>query len=218
LPDIGAARQGLEGTCNRRNVIMVSTMKTTIALGFAVAVGAAAATPAPAQTIMQEGNPGFSAGFPFAHVNAPGPNGQCWVMSDRTMGYGYWGKCPEGVAAAQPTRRTQRQARATTTTQPAAAAPAASTGFVAAPAPAAPIVATAPAAPIVATAPAAPATAPATTAPATVIGPATTARAAAGPVITESFPFAYVSSPAPDGQCWVLSDRTMGYGYWGKCP
>jgi hypothetical protein len=176
---------------------MVSTMKPTIALAFAVVVGAAA--PASAQVITQEGTLGVAhEAFPFAYVNAPGPNGQCWVMSDRTMGYGYWGKCPEGVAAAPaPTR--QRQARSA---RAAAAAPAAaSTGFVAAPGPAPAIEARATVA-----SPAGAAIAPAPVAP------------AAGPVITEAFPFAYVSSPAADGQCWVLSDRTMGYGYWGKCP
>jgi hypothetical protein len=180
---------------------MVSTMKPTIALAFAVAVGAAAATPASAQVITQQGTPGVAhEAFPFAYVNAPGPNGQCWVMSDRTMGYGYWGKCPEAVAAAPaPSRRTQRQARSAraATTAPPAAGTAA-------------VVATAPAAPTIAT------TAPA--APTIAIGSPESARATAGPVVTEAFPFAYVSSPAPDGQCWVLSDRTMGYGYWGKCP
>jgi hypothetical protein len=189
------------------NPKMESTMKRMIVLTFATAVGVAAATPASAQAVAIEGPPSTAAveAFPFAYVNAPGPNGQCWIMTDRSMGYGYWGTCPEGVAAAPaPSRRAQRQA---TSARAAVQAPAPSaTGtIVGSPAPAAIDNRTT----VRATAPA-PAPAPATSASA-FVAPAPAAN-------RESFPFAYVNSPAPDGQCWVMTDRSMGYGYWGKCP
>jgi hypothetical protein len=188
---------------------MVSTMKRTMLLSFAAALGVAAASPAFAQAVAIEGAPHPSAvGFPFGYVSTANPSGQCWKLTDRSMGYGYWDKCPESAAAAAPapTRRTQRQ---TTTARAAVQAPA--------PAPAAP--ARAPAT-VAVGAPAAPAAIDNRTA-VVAPAPATSASAFVAPATLaanrESFPFAYVNSPGPDGQCWVMTDRTMGYGYWGQC-
>jgi hypothetical protein len=191
---------------------MVSTMKRMMLLSFAAALGVAAASPAFAQAVAIEGAPHPSAvGFPFGYVSTANPSGQCWKMTDRSMGYGYWDKCPESAAAAPaPTRRTQRQAA---TARAAVQAPAPAPAAVQAPAPATGTIAVG--------APAAPA--PAIESRGTVVAPAPATSASAfvapGPLSAnrESFPLAYVNSPGPDGQCWVMTDRTMGYGYWGQC-
>lgn len=36
--------------------------------------------------------PGYYYGPPAAYV-APGPRGSCWIATDTTRGYGYWGPC-----------------------------------------------------------------------------------------------------------------------------
>jgi hypothetical protein len=180
---------------------MVSTMKRTMLLSFAAALGVAAASPAFAQAVAIEGAPHPSAvGIPFGYVNAANPSGQCWIMTDKGMGHGYWGACPQGVAVAPaPTRRAQRQA---TAARAAVQAPPA-TGTVAVGAPAAPAM------PMfdhrVAVG---------------VAAPSASAYVAPGTMTAErsGFPFAYVNSPGPDGRCWVMTDKGMGYGYWGNCP
>jgi hypothetical protein len=180
---------------------MVSTMKRTMLLSVAAALGVAAASPAFAQAVAVEGAPHPSAvGVPFGYVNAANPSGQCWIMTDEGMGYGYWGACPQGVAVAPaPTRRAQRQA---TATRAAVQAPPA-TGTVAAPA--------APAMPTFDNRVAVGVAAPATSASA-YVAPGTLPANHAG------VPFAYVNSPGRDGMCWVMTDKAMGYGYWGNCP
>jgi hypothetical protein len=193
IAELRAGRARTEGI-----LIMVSIMKPTIALAFAAAVGAA--SPAFAQAVAIEGPPHPSAvGFPFAYVNAAGPSGQCWIMTDKGMGYGYWGTCPEGVAVAPaPSRRTQ----ATSARAAVQAPPASATGTIAVGGPQ-------------------PAIDNRTTVRSAAPAPATSASAFVAPAPAanrESFPFAYVNSPAPDGQCWMMTDKSMGYGYWGKCP
>jgi len=185
---------------------MVPTMKRTIALTFLAAVGVAAASPAFAQAVAIEGAPHPSAvGFPFGYVSAANPGAQCWIMTDKGMGYGYWGACPQGVPVAPAAnQRTQRRA---TTARAAVQAPPA-TGTVAVGAPAAPA---APAAVAIDNRTTVAAPAPATSASA-FVAPGTLTADRVG------FPFAYVNSPGPDGQCWVMTDKGMGYGYWGKCP
>jgi hypothetical protein len=199
-----SAHDGLEGKTKHKEPIMVSTMKRTIALTFLAAVGVAAASPAFAQVVAIEGAPHPSAvGVPFGYVSTANPSGQCWIMTDRGMGYGYWGACPQGVAVAPAAnQRTQRRA---TTARVAVQAPPA-TGTVAVGAPAA---LAAPAAVAIDNR-------------ATIVAPATSASAFVAPdTLTANqggFPFAYVNSPGPGGQCWVMTDKGMGYGYWGKCP
>jgi hypothetical protein len=182
-----------------RNPIMVSTMKRTIALTFLAAVGVAAASPAFAQAVAIEGAPHPSAvGVPFGYVSTANPSGQCWIMTDKGMGYGYWGACPQGVAVAPAAnQRTQRRA---TIARAAVQAPPA-TGTVAVGAPAMPTFDNR--ATIAAPAPAMSASA--------FVAPGTLTTNQPG------FPFAYVNSPGPDGQCWVMTDKGMGYGYWGAC-
>jgi hypothetical protein len=192
---------GLEGKRTRRKPMMVSTMKHTVAMAVFAAAGLAAASPASAQSLMAPASPGVAQpGFAFGNVNTPGPNGQCWVMTDKSIGHGYWGKCPEGAAAATvqaPSRRAQRQgtARAAVQSPPGAAR----------------------------TAPIAPGgRAASTTETLTTVGAAppnaAAAQATVAPVAPQAgFAFANVNTPGPDGQCWVMTDKTIGYGYWGQC-
>ena len=54
----------------------------------------------------------------WIHTTTAASNGQCWVMTDKVLGTGYWGKCPESAAATTTTtRRSARNSRIETTGQ-----------------------------------------------------------------------------------------------------
>src|SRR5262245_34447083 len=76
---------------------MHSIIRLTMALGFAAALGIATAAPTfaqePTSPTETRVGPTPPAGPGFANVNTPGPNGQCWKMTNSDLGYGYWGEC-----------------------------------------------------------------------------------------------------------------------------
>ena len=166
--------------------------KAAIAVVSAGAITAATATAVWAQTGGQAAVPET---FGFANVNTPGPNGQCWNMTNKEMGFGYWGACPEGAASQTPGRRAQRQASS------ARASVESGTGVAATNRPAAP------------TYPFGATEAPNTPGPLS----ASSAFGASGPA-NDPFPFAYVNSPGPNGQCWQMNNKEMGFGYRAPCP
>jgi hypothetical protein len=168
---------------------MHSIIKPAIALAFGGVLAVVATAPASAQyeptspTATNVGPsvpPTSSAGLPFANVNTPGPNGQCWVMTNRETGFGYWGECPTGTAPRTAGRRIQSRAYSA---QAAVGSPART-----------PRTAFEPSSPT-----------------ATNTGPST-------PPPEAGLPFANVNTPGQSGQCWVMTNREMGFGYWGECP
>jgi hypothetical protein len=170
---------------------MYAVIKPAITLVFGGALALAAGAPAFAQyesnspTATNVGPsvpPANAAGLPYANVNAPGPNGQCWVMNNKEMGFGYWGECAGGPAP----RSAGRRARASDHSAH-AAVPAGSYSTSGLP------------------------TAEPTTQTATTVGPSVPPANAAG------LPYANVNTPGENGQCWVMNNKEMGFGYWGEC-
>jgi hypothetical protein len=108
--------------CQQKGPIMHSIIKPAIALAFGAALGIVAAAPALAQqyeptsptatNVGPAAPPTSSAGLPFANVNTPAPNGQCWVMNNKETGFGYWGECAGGTAPRTAARRGQARAHA----------------------------------------------------------------------------------------------------------
>jgi hypothetical protein len=81
---------------------MHATIKPAIVLAFAAALGIATAALAQEPTSPTATNVGPTppAGPGFANINTPGPNGQCWKMTNSDLGYGYWGECATTPRAA----------------------------------------------------------------------------------------------------------------------
>ncbi len=53
---------------------------------------------------------------PLEHTVNPGSNGQCWKVTDKDRGMGYWGNCPQHAAATTPAvGRRARHSRAQAT-------------------------------------------------------------------------------------------------------
>jgi hypothetical protein len=83
---------------------MYSIIRPALALAFATGLGIATAAPAfaqePTSPTATNVGPTPPAGPGFANVNTPGPNGQCWKMTNSDLGFGYWGECALGTPAA----------------------------------------------------------------------------------------------------------------------
>src|SRR5262249_5006775 len=148
------------------------------------------------------------------------PNGQCWNMTNRDLGFGYWGDCPQGANV--PGRA--RSARAAVQTGPGVPYP---YGATEEPETTGPLVSGGPAPRAAVTtgrgsyARAAVGPRPATGAGAPYPNGATEEPNSPGPLTSSSASgpgYAYVNSPGPNGQCWQMTNRDLGFGYWGACP